>query len=194
MTTRIPTRPLGSSGIEAGVLALGSWHTYDRMDFADAVAMVRYAIEHGINLFDVGVYGMPGTPPVFTDVIFSAIMRAIGLPRDQYLVSAKLWIEGWGPDGFRPQLENAILRGGYGHADLVVLGDLRRDDVTLEELALDLDALAKDGLIRAWGVNNWSAGNIRGLQEIAVDAWRVRAGLELAAQGGTPMEAFDALA
>ncbi|HEX7659227.1 MAG TPA: hypothetical protein VF444_07080 [Pseudonocardiaceae bacterium] len=29
---------------------------------------------------------------------------------------------------------------------------------------------------------------------LAVDAWRVRAGLELAAQGGTPMEAFDALA
>ena len=167
MTEPLSRRRLGDTELEISQLSLGSWHTYDRMDFADAVAMVRYAIEHGINLFDVGVYGMPGMPPVFTDVIFSAIMRAIGLPRDQYLVSAKLWIEGWGPEGFRPQLENAILRGGYGHADLVVLGDLRRDDVTLEELVLDLDALARDGLIRAWGVNNWAAGNIHILQEIA---------------------------
>ncbi|MEV0676080.1 aldo/keto reductase [Actinosynnema sp. NPDC050436] len=163
----LPRRRVGTSDLDVSLLSLGSWHTYDRMDFADAVAMIRAAVDAGINLFDVGVYGFPGMPPVFTDVIWSAIMRASGISRDDYLVSAKLWIEGFGDEGFRPQLRNAFLRGGFEVADLVVLGDLRRDDVALEDLVDDLSGLARDGLIRAWGVNNWSAGNIRRLQEIA---------------------------
>ncbi|MBB5958658.1 aryl-alcohol dehydrogenase-like predicted oxidoreductase [Saccharothrix tamanrassetensis] len=165
----LPRRRIGTSDLDVSLLSLGSWHTYDRMDFADAVAMVRAAVSAGVNLFDVAVYGMPGKPPVFTDVIWGAIMRAAGIPRDEYLVSAKLWLEGFGDEGFRPQLENAFLRGGFDVADLVVLGDLRRDDIALEDLVDDLAGLARDGLIRAWGVNNWSAGNIRRLREIAAE-------------------------
>lgn len=163
----LPRRKVGKSGLDVSLLSLGSWHTYDRMDFADAVAMVRAAVEAGVNLFDVGVYGMPGHPPVFTDVLWSAIVRAARIPREDYLVSAKLWIEGFGDQGFRPQLENAFLRGGFDVADLVILGDLRRDDVALEDLVEDLAGLTRSGLIRAWGVNNWSAENITRLREIA---------------------------
>ena len=168
MTSRIPTRPIGASDLEASVLALGSWHTYDRMDFADAVDMVSFAVEHGVNLFDVGVYGFRGMqPPVFTDVLFSAIVRAAGIPRESYLLSEKLWLEGFGEGGFRPQLEHALFRVGSEHADLVILGDLRRDDLELRDLVLDLAQLAEAGLIRAWGVNNWSATNIQSLIDIA---------------------------
>ncbi|WP_348787064.1 aldo/keto reductase [Leifsonia sp. NPDC080035] len=168
MTTRIPARPLGSSGIQTSVLALGSWHTYDRMDFADAVEMVAYAVEHGITLFDVGVYGFRGMqPPVFTDVLFSAIVRAAGIDRSDYLLSEKLWLEGYGDGGFRPQLEHALFRVGSEYADLVILGDLRRDDLDLRDLVLDLAGLAEAGLIRTWGVNNWSAANIEALLDIA---------------------------
>lgn len=163
----LPRRRVGTSDVEVSLLSLGSWHTYDRMDFADAVTMIRTAVAAGVNLFDVGVYGMPGMPPVFTDVLWGAIMRASGIPREEYLVSAKLWIEGFDERGFRPQLENAFLRGGFDQADLVILGDLRRADVRLADLVDDLAGLARAGLIRAWGVNNWSAGNIRGLREIA---------------------------
>ncbi|GIT81912.1 NADP-dependent aryl-alcohol dehydrogenase [Leifsonia sp. LS1] len=170
MTTRIPSRPIGRSGLEASVLSLGSWHTYDRMDFADAVEMVAFAVEHGVNLFDVGVYGFRGMqPPVFTDVLFSAIVRAAGIPRESYLLSEKLWLEGYGEGGFRPQLEHALFRVGSDYADLVVLGDLRRDDLELRDLVLDLAGLAEAGLIRAWGVNNWSASNIQALLDIAAE-------------------------
>ncbi|MGJ4842897.1 aldo/keto reductase [Leifsonia sp. Le1] len=167
-STALPRRPIGTSGIEASVLSLGSWHTYDRMDFADAVDMVAFAVEHGITLFDVGVYGFRGMqPPVFTDVLFSAIVRAARIPREDYLLSEKLWLEGFGDDGFRPQLEHALFRVGSEYADLVILGDLRRDDIDLRDLVVDLAALADAGLIRAWGVNNWSAANIRRLSDIA---------------------------
>ncbi|MDF5759095.1 aldo/keto reductase [Spongiactinospora sp. TRM90649] len=161
--TPIPRRRIGRTDLETGVLALGSWHTYDRMDFTDAVTMIREAVDAGINLFDVGVYGFPGMTPVFTDVIFSAMVRAAGLRREDYLLSSKLWLEGYPDHGLRPQLENALFRAGVEHADIVVLGDLRTEGVNLHQLVIDMNELRTAGLIRAWGVNNWSAANVQTL-------------------------------
>lgn len=169
MTTPLPRREIGRSGLHSSLFSLGSWHTYDRMDFADAVAMLREAVDRGVNLFDVGVYSAPGAPPVFTDVIFSAMVRAAGLDRDEWLLSSKLWLETFDAEGFRPQLDNALMRVGVEHADLVILGDLRRDDLDLRDLVLDLARLTDAGIIRAWGVNNWSASSIQALIDIATD-------------------------
>jgi aryl-alcohol dehydrogenase-like predicted oxidoreductase len=167
MTTPLHQREIGRSGIRSSLFSLGSWHTYDRMDFADAVAMLREAVDRGVNLFDVGVYSASGMPPVFTDIIFAGMVRAAGLRRDEWLLSSKLWLESFGADGFRPQLENALMRVGVEHADLVILGDLRRDDLDLRDLVLDLARLTDAGLVRAWGVNNWSAASIQRLIDIA---------------------------
>lgn len=164
----VERRRIGSSELEASVLALGSWHIYDRMHFEDAVELVATAIESGINLFDVGVYGTPDMPPAFTDVLFSAIIRATGAARTDYLLSEKLWVEGFDKaTGFRTQLERALFRVGAEHSDLVILGDLRRDDLALEDIVTNLAELKAAGLIRAWGVNNWSAATIQQLIDIA---------------------------
>ncbi|EMD28202.1 aldo/keto reductase [Amycolatopsis azurea] len=163
----IPQRRIGRDGPLTGVLSLGSWHTYDRMDFREAVNLVRTAVDSGITLFDVGVYGFPGATPVYTDVLFSAMVRAAGLRREDYLLSAKLWLEGYPEHNLRDQLDNALFRAGVEHADLVVLGDLRRDDTDLHRLVLDLNELREAGLIRHWGVNNWSATTIQALHDFA---------------------------
>ncbi|MGY6653357.1 aldo/keto reductase [Amycolatopsis sp. TRM77291] len=163
----IPQRRIGRDGPLTGVLSLGSWHTYDRMDFREAVDLVRTAVDSGITLFDVGVYGFPGATPVFTDVLFSAMVRAAGLRREDYLFSAKLWLEGYPEHDLRGQLDNALFRAGVDHADLVVLGDLRNDGTDLHRLVLDLNELREAGLIRQWGVNNWSATTIRALHDFA---------------------------
>lgn len=169
MTTTVPRRPLGDTGIEVSALALGSWHTYDRMDFEAAVELVGTAIERGINLFDVGVYGFPGQlPPAITDVLFSAIIRGTGVSRDQYLLSEKVWTDAY-DDGFRAQLERALFRVGTDHADIAVLGDIHRDDLTMRDIAAAMQELVEAGLTRAWAVNNWSAGNIAELRRIAAD-------------------------
>lgn len=164
----IPQRRIGRDGPLTGVLSLGSWHTYDRMDFRDAVTLLRTAVDAGITLFDVGVYGFPGSPPVFTDVLFSAMVRAAGLRRDDYLLSAKLWLEGYPEQSLRAQLENALFRAGVEHADLVILGDLRREDTDLRALAAGLASSRADGLIRQWGVNNWSARSIGAIHDFAL--------------------------
>ncbi|GAB3806358.1 aldo/keto reductase [Humibacter antri] len=168
-TETVPGRVLGASGVQVPALALGSWHTYDRMDFEDAVELVGTAIERGVNLFDVGVYGFPGVqPPAITDVLFSAIIRGVGVARDDYLLSEKVWTDAY-DSGFRTQLERALFRVGTGHADLVVLGDIHRDDLTMHDIAQAMQELVDAGLTRAWGVNNWSAANIAELRRIAAD-------------------------
>ncbi len=166
----VPLRRVGTHGPDVSVLSLGSWHTYDRMAFEDSVAMVRHAVDLGINLFDVGVYGFPGHPPVFTDVLFSAIVRAAGIARDDYLLSAKLWLEPYPEMSMREQLERALFRVGTDHADLVILGDIRRDDLDMGKLAADLAELEVEGLIGCWGVNNWSATAIRTIRDHALQA------------------------
>ncbi|MDQ2837644.1 MAG: aldo/keto reductase [Actinomycetota bacterium] len=167
--TLIEQRQIGESGLTTGVLSLGSWHTYDRIDFADTVALIRLAADAGISLFDVGVYGFPGQPPVFTDVIFSAAVRAAGLAREDYLFSSKLWLEGYPEHSLRSQLERALSRAGIQHADLAILGDLHGRDVDLDQLVLDLAELMQAGLIRSWGVNNWSASTIQTLLDRAAE-------------------------
>ncbi|WP_290060471.1 aldo/keto reductase [Amycolatopsis solani] len=164
---RIPHRRIGRDGPATGVLSLGSWHTFDRMDFREAVSLLQAAVDAGISLFDVGVYGLPGAPPVFTDVLFSAMVRAAGLRREDYLLSAKLWLEGYPERSLRAQLENAFFRAGVSHADLVILGDLRREDTDLHALVTDLAALHAAGLIGQWGVNNWSASAIKAVHGLA---------------------------
>ncbi|WP_025134260.1 aldo/keto reductase [Leucobacter sp. PH1c] len=164
----VPRRRIGTSALDTSVFALGSWHIYDRMHFEDAVRLVRTALDRGITLFDVGVYAAPGGPPAFTDVLFSAIVRAAGVRREEYQLSEKLWVEGWDPStGFRTQLDGALFRVGAEYADLVILGDLRRDDLELRDIVRNLAELHADGLIRAWGVNNWSASHIAALRDIA---------------------------
>jgi L-glyceraldehyde 3-phosphate reductase len=168
-TTTIPRRPLGDSGLTLPILSLGSWHIYDRMHFGDAVAMVRRAVDAGANMFDIGVYGTPETtPPPMTDVLFSAIARGAGLRREDYVLSEKLWLEGFDADkGFRPQLEHALFRVGTDHADLVVLGDVRDPATDLAAVVQSLGELHAEGLISAWGVNNWSATNIEAVKAYA---------------------------
>ncbi|MFC6885184.1 MULTISPECIES: aldo/keto reductase [Actinomadura] len=169
-TTIVPRRRLGPAGPEASVLSLGSWHTYDRMDFGDAVALVRHAVDLGVNLFDVAVYGLPGGPPVFTDVLFSAIVRAAGIRRDQYLLSTKLWLEDYPNRSLREQLGRALFRVGADHADVAVLGDIRGGGLDLRRLAEDLAELEAKGLIGCWGVNNWSATAIMTIRDHAIAA------------------------
>ncbi|GII84258.1 aldo/keto reductase [Sphaerisporangium siamense] len=166
----VPLRRAGTHGPEVSLLSLGSWHTYDRMHFEDAVAMIRHAVDLGINLFDVGVYGFPGMPPVFTDVLFSAMIRAAGVERDEYVLSSKMWLEPYPEMSLREQLDRALFRVGLTHADIVILGDIRRDDLDLRRLAEDLAALESDGVIGCYGVNNWSATSILTLREHALAA------------------------
>ena len=125
------------------------------------------AVDAGITLFDVGVYGTSERPPVFTDVLFSAMVRAAGLRRDEYLFRPSC---GWRIFGesLREQLEIALFRGGVEHADLVIVGEPAARRHRPAALSPTWPSCARAGLIRQWGVNNWSPASIRAAHDFAV--------------------------
>ncbi|MEU5696450.1 aldo/keto reductase [Actinosynnema sp. NPDC020468] len=168
----IPKRRIGVDGPEVGVLALGSWHIYDRMSFHDAVAMVRHAVDQGIDLFDVGYYAGfsidgKSVPESYTDVLFGRIVQAAGVAREDYKLSVKLWVNGFPQQSMGDQLDRLLFRVGTDRADYAVLGDLFGTEPDLELLTKQLGELVADGRLGAWGVNNWSVDHIRALHEAA---------------------------
>ena len=56
------------------------------------------------------------------------------------------------------------------------------------------DRVERDGLVLLHGSRFDSAPLVGLIAVLAVDAWRVQAALEIAARGGKPLEAFDAIA
>lgn len=170
----VPRRPIGPNGPEASVLSLGSWHIYDRMPFRDAVAMLERATEAGINFFDVGYYGgfsIDGKPvqESYTDILFGRIIQAAGVDREDYQLSAKLWVNNYPALSFEDQLDNLLLRVDTDRADFAILGDLFGLTLDYSQLVRDLGALVRKGKLGGWGVNNWSVADIRALHAAAVE-------------------------
>lgn len=170
----IPKRRIGTSGPSVGVLALGSWHTYDRMPFHDAVDMVRRAVDAGVDLFDVGYYGgfsLDGkpVPESYTDVLFGRIVQAAGLAREDYKLSAKLWLNGFPEQSMGRQLDRLLFRVGTDRADYAILGDLFGLEPDMRLLTAQLGELVAAGKLGGWGVNNWSVDHIRAAHAAAVD-------------------------
>jgi aryl-alcohol dehydrogenase-like predicted oxidoreductase len=146
--------------MELPSLSLGSWHVWDRLRFEDAVALVRRAVEAGVTLFDVGVYGGPEGPGSFTDVLFGRIVAAAGVRRDQWLLAEKLWLDGHPAEPLAVQLDRALLRVGCDYADLGMVADLP-SETDVAALVEELADLVRAGKLRAWGVCNWRAAEVR---------------------------------
>ncbi|WP_131738828.1 aldo/keto reductase [Actinomadura roseirufa] len=157
---RTPRRRLGVDGPEVPLLALGSWNTWDRMDREDAAALVRSAVDRGVNLFDVAHYNFgPHAENAVTDVLFGEAVREAGVAREDYLLCGKLWLWEYPASSFAEQMKVSLGRIGTDHADLVVVGDfMERPD--LRAVIADVAELVRAGRFAAWGVNNWSAGDV----------------------------------
>src|SRR4051812_46107857 len=101
MTTVLPHRALGASGIEGSVLSLGSWMTFAHMSREDGVAGMRSARDAGIDFLDDARYDdRTGTAPIptgYSEVRFGDLFRESGWPREDAVVANKLWLEFW-PD------------------------------------------------------------------------------------------------
>ncbi|MEU7784501.1 aldo/keto reductase [Amycolatopsis sp. NPDC049159] len=146
---------------------LGSWNTWDRMDFGDAVRLLKTAVDAGVTLFDVAHYDFgPHAENSRTDILFGEAVREAGIAREDYVLCGKLWLWDYPRSGFAGQLETSLGRIGTDRADLVVVGDYReRPDIprVVTEVAEQIRA----GRIGGWGVNNWLAADLGQALEFA---------------------------
>ncbi|KRC51263.1 hypothetical protein ASE16_05280 [Leifsonia sp. Root227] len=143
------------------VFALGSWNTWDRMEFDDAVSLIRRAHEVGAAFFDVAHYNMgPHAENAKTDLIFGEAVRASGLGRDEYLLCGKLWLWEYPQTTFADQMRTSLDRIGVDKADLVVVGDYF-GEVDVRSIVTDVAAEIAAGRFDAWGVNNWAIDDVR---------------------------------
>ncbi|WP_308249667.1 aldo/keto reductase [Sphaerisporangium fuscum] len=160
-TGQVPRRRLGAAGPEVPVFGLGSWNTWDRMEMDQAVELIGTAVARGVNLFDVAHYNFgPHAENAMTDVIFGKAVREAGVRREDYLLCGKLWLWDYPKVSFAEQIEVSLDRIGTDRADFVVAGDFF-GELDVRSVVADASELVRAGRFEAWGVNNWSADDLR---------------------------------
>lgn len=169
---QVPTRGSGPSGDHVSALALGSWHTWDRVGFDDVVTTLATALDAGVTLFDVGIYGPLTKGEEATDAIFARAMARTGASRGNYRLAVKGWLpsDPTQPAHLRRQVEQLLDRQSTDHADYLVLGDLMHDLQDFSPLLEQIEDLRGEGLVRHWCVNNWSADQVRRIRAQALAA------------------------
>ncbi|KHK95475.1 hypothetical protein LK09_18960 [Microbacterium mangrovi] len=162
-----PTRSLGPALPAVPTLGLGSWNTWDRMGHDDAVGMIRTAAASGAGFFDVAYYNMgPHAENSKTDIVFGRALADSGVAREDVFLCGKLWLWDWPNQDFRRQLRESLDRAGIDRFDAVVVGDYL-DAPDMERLVGEVGELVGEGLVGAWGINNWVIDDTRRALEVA---------------------------
>jgi aryl-alcohol dehydrogenase-like predicted oxidoreductase len=153
-------RPLGASGIDVSVLALGSWRTYERIPRDQAVSVMRVARDVGICFLDDARYndetGAAPIPTGYSEVVFGEVFRAVGWDRDDVVVANKLWWEFWPDQPAAEELGSSLGRMRLDHVDLIYTMP-PPDGLELADLVGQVTGLIRTGMARAWGIGNWPA-------------------------------------
>ena len=99
MTSVLPHRALGGSGIDVSVLSLGSFMTFEHISKEAGISVMRAARESGIDFLDDARYNdRTGTAPIptgYSEVLFGELFRESGWRREDAVVANKLWLEFW---------------------------------------------------------------------------------------------------
>ena len=166
------TRPLGSSGLDVSVMSLGSWRTFERLPAGTRVAIMRAARDEGINFFDDARYNdETGTAPIptgYSELVFGELFRGAGVPRDEAVVTNKLWWEFWPEQSAAAELDASLQRMGFDYIDMIYANP-PPEGMPVAELVAATVGLIGSGKARAWGLVNWHAQQAQRAVQAAAD-------------------------
>ncbi|MEX1213741.1 potassium channel beta subunit family protein [Saccharospirillum sp.] len=163
-------RRLGRSGLKVSALSLGSWVTFGKqVDLNDAKTLLKTAYDSGVNFFD----NAEGYEAGESEKIMGDAINALGLPRDTFAVSSKVF---WGGDKptqlglsakhVRDACDAALRRLKVDYLDLFFCH--RPDvDTPIEETVRAMHQLVMQGKIVYWGTSEWNAQQITEAHAIA---------------------------
>lgn len=155
----LPRRALGATGLEVSELGFGAGSYWGKPSFPEdrAVALVRQALDAGVNLFDTG-------PSYSGGEAEARLGRALsGLPREDLVIATKVGTrlddrrrpaKDFGPDSMRRSLEASLRRLGLERLPLLFLHGPSIDDLGDPTLAF-LEQVRRDGLVAHVGLNSF---------------------------------------
>ena len=156
-------RNLGKSGLKISELSYGSWVTFSfQIDTSKAVEMMRIAYDEGVNFFDNAEAYANGK----SEEIMGQALKKLGLPRDTYCLSSKVF---WGGElptqrglsakHIHDACNAALQRMQVDYLDLFFCH--RPDpDTPIEETVRAMHSLILQGKIIYWGTSEWGADQI----------------------------------
>ncbi|WP_419815245.1 aldo/keto reductase [Glacieibacterium sp.] len=163
---------LGTTGLFVSELCLGTmtfggetgiWKQIGSLDQGDAEALVKAAVEGGVNFIDTADVYSNGR----SEEITGQALKSLGINRDEVVIATKAYGEtGNGPNArgaSRYHLVDAckasLKRLQLDHIDLYQIHGF--DAATpIEETLRALDTLVQHGHVRYIGVSNWAAWQI----------------------------------
>ena len=163
-------RHLGKSGLKVSELSFGSWVTYhNQLDIGNAKNLMAAAWERGVNFFD----NAEGYANGESEKIMGAVLRELALPREQYVLSTKIFWGGKSPNetglSFKHIVEGvdrSLRNFGLEYVDLVFAH--RPDPETpIEETVRAFNHVINQGKAFYWGTSEWSAEDILKAARIA---------------------------
>lgn len=166
MSTLIPKRKLGNSGLEVSAIGLGCMGmTYTYAPFPekkDMVELIHKAIEQGINFFDTAeVYG-----PYTNEELLG---EALAPYRDKVVIATKFGfnIEDGKINGVnsKPEHIRRVVEGSLKRLQVDVIDLLYQHrvdpSVAIEEVAATVKDLIKEGKVKYFGLSEAGAATIR---------------------------------
>jgi len=163
-------RRLGRSGLKVSALSLGSWVTFGKqVDLNDAKTLLKTAYDSGVNFFD----NAEGYESGASEKIMGDAIDALGLPRDTFVVSSKVFWGGEKPTQLglsakhvRDACDAALRRLKVDYLDLFFCH--RPDvDTPIEETVRAMHQLVMQGKIVYWGTSEWNAQQLTEAHAIA---------------------------
>ncbi|WP_045856486.1 potassium channel beta subunit family protein [Teredinibacter purpureus] len=163
-------RRLGKSGLQLSAFSLGSWVTFGKqVHLDDAKNMIQTAFDLGINFFD----NAEGYEQGESEVVMGNAIAALGLPRDEFCVSSKVFWGGQKPNQIGLSAKHvteachaALRRLQVDYLDLYFCH--RPDiDTPIEETVRAMHNLITQGKVLYWGTSEWTSQQIMEAHSIA---------------------------
>ena len=132
-----------SNGVELPMIGYG---TFQIRDAAQCEQCVTNALEAGYRLFDTAA-------SYENEAAVGAELRGSGLPRKEWFVTTKLWVQDAGYDGTLKAFDSSLKQLGLDYIDLYLIHQPFGDYYGAWRA---MERLYREGAVRAIGVSNFT--------------------------------------
>ncbi len=178
---KIPTRPLGSTGMHITTVGFGSWAIggggwsfgWGPQEDDASLATLRHALELGVNWIDTAaVYGLGHSEEIVGRLLRDLpqsqrpfVFTKCGLiwDRDNSMAEARRVLQ---PDSIRRECEDSLRRLGVERIDLYQFHWPDESGAAVEDSWAAMAKLVEQGKVRAAGVSNFDVGLLERCEKI----------------------------